>query len=102
MSMSSKYVLGSCLSAILAAATGCSTHSNPAGPGDLSASTGGVDLGGGGGPGTSPFQRIVLGRIYEQSQWTLRSASSGASLETPDSVGQALARLRPTYVSGLL
>lgn len=40
-------------------------------------------------------RRIVHARAYQNHEWTI-------SGETPESVGRALARLQPTYVSGLL
>jgi len=41
------------------------------------------------------LQRVVLARIYQGATWTL-------SGETPQSVGSAIAKLDPTYVSGLI
>ncbi|MHB8567563.1 MAG: hypothetical protein ACYC7D_13865 [Nitrososphaerales archaeon] len=41
------------------------------------------------------LKRIVLGRMYQQGSWVLPG-------ETPTSVGQAIAKLDPTYVSGLI
>jgi len=111
--LSSAFVLF--LLAALAAASACGTHSGDSGSNDFGASTDGgiaspdlsasaaaADLGDASGGDVGPFGRIVLGRIYEQTQWTLRSPNGGAPLETADSVGKALASLKPTYVSGLV
>ncbi len=47
------------------------------------------------------FSRAVLSRGYEQNQYVLRQPSrTGPDRETPAEVGEALAGLKPTYVSG--
>ncbi|MEZ0229368.1 MAG: hypothetical protein ACAI25_12135 [Planctomycetota bacterium] len=60
----------------------------------------------GGGPArrqipASVFDRVVLGRVFQTGHWTLRD-KQGQPNQTPDSVGDALAALEPTYVSGLV
>ena len=47
--------------------------------------------------------RSVLSRAYENTAWTMKNpAGAGADLETPDTYGQDLACMYPTYVSGLI
>jgi hypothetical protein len=43
---------------------------------------------------SSIFQRVVVARVYQGSNWTL-------SGQTPTTVGRAIAGLNPTYVQGL-
>ena len=48
------------------------------------------------------FARPLITRAYEQTQWTLQNANGSGLREESQSVGEALAGLQPSYISGLI